>query len=120
MNEDRGMMKWLPYKSLNEQASILKQMRYQKGKREKPQISNEIAAEIDYILRFHLREKVRISYWDDGYPHEITGRISFLDTIYRCIHINGSSIPFSSLEKITLLEERAILEQWRYDFGQAY
>ena len=44
---DRGMKKWAPYKSLNEQWDVLDNLSASEQKVERPTISNEVAEEIN-------------------------------------------------------------------------
>ena len=47
---ERGMKKWAPYKSLNEQDKYLKKVSDNNKKISKPQISSDEAEEINEIL----------------------------------------------------------------------
>ena len=73
---DRGMVKWMPYKSLVEQTSFLARMRYEKNKKPRPHISSDRAREINEILVTYEGEEVAARYYHDGYLYDLTGRIS--------------------------------------------
>ena len=62
---DRGMKKWAPYKSLNEQWSTLDQIKKEEIK-EKPKISNEKAEEINDILVNYEGQELTIRYFRKG------------------------------------------------------
>ena len=47
---DRGMKKWAPYKTLDDQWTTLDKLHQSEEKIEKPQISNEVAEEINNKL----------------------------------------------------------------------
>lgn len=106
MNESRGMIKYQPYQSLTEQASILSRMRYEKNKRPKPLISSDMAEEINEILVHYEREKVRARYYEDGYVYELPGVISFIDSTFKALTIQGKRIPFSRLVGLERLETK--------------
>lgn len=63
---DRGMKKWAPYKSLNEQADSLQKARESKVVVEKPMISNEAAEEINEILVNYHGQELIVKYFRNG------------------------------------------------------
>ncbi|MCQ2742954.1 MAG: YolD-like family protein [Bacilli bacterium] len=97
MNNDRGMAKWMPYKSLVDQTSSLARMRYKKNKIEKPRISNDKAEEMDEILRDYSGETVKAKYWEDGYIYEIEGPILKIDVFERVLRFIGKNVPLKNL-----------------------
>lgn len=97
MNKDRGMMKWEPYRSLNEQSSFLSKMLYEKNKIQKPQMAKEKAEEINEILCHYSGEEVTATYFDDGYLYSLTGTILKIDAVYRFLTIDEKRIAFRSL-----------------------
>ena len=78
---NRGMKKWAPYKSLNEQADFINKMYYEKHKIEKPKISSDVADDINEILTNYQNELLTITYFDDGYVYSIDARIYKIDII---------------------------------------
>ena len=97
MNEDRGMMKWAPYKSLIEQSTVLARMRYEKGKKPRPLISSDRAREINDILVNYTGEEVDAEYYEDGYRHRIAGIISEISALYKYLVIAEKRISFVDL-----------------------
>lgn len=97
MNSDRGMMKWMPYQSLVEQASFLAVMRRQKARISKPRISSERAEKINEILTTYCGEEVKVKYYDDGFLHFLDGTISKIDATWRYILLQGKRIDFRNL-----------------------
>ena len=95
--EDRGMKKWAPYKSLIEQGAALNKLRYQKNKIEKPKISNERAEEINSILSFYDNETLAIKYFKDGYLYWIDGKLDKIDPLFTCLEINKHTIAFKDI-----------------------
>jgi hypothetical protein len=93
--KDRGMMKWLPYKSLDQQSDYLAKMAYERGKQAKPQLSTERAESINDILINHTGEKVTLTYYHDGYLYVEKGILQCVDTIYKFVIINDNKILFS-------------------------
>ncbi len=101
--KERGMMKWLSYKSLNEQEKALNKMLEKKTRIEKPSISKEKAEEIDEILQNYAGEEVRLYFFANGHVKESFGEIDKIDPIYKIIEMNHIRIQFSmivGLEKI--------------------
>ena len=97
MNDDRGMMKYAPYKSLIEQSSVLARMRYEKGKRPRPLISSDRAREINEILTHYQGEEVDAEYYEDGYRHRVQGVISEISAMFRYLIIGEKEIRFADL-----------------------
>jgi hypothetical protein len=63
---DRGMKKWAPYKSLNEQWDVLDNLEKSDEYIEKPKISNEVAEEINSRLVNYSGEEIEIFYYKKG------------------------------------------------------
>ena len=63
---DRGMKKWAPYKSLNEQETFLNQMREKRSRIEKPIISQDLAEQINYLLLNHNNKELLFTYGGNG------------------------------------------------------
>ena len=60
---ERGMKKWAPYKSLNEQQNYLDKLHEKQEKAERPRISSDEAENINEILVNYHGEELVISYW---------------------------------------------------------
>ena len=109
MNDaDRGMIKWAPYKSLVEQSPILARMRYEKGKRPRPQISSDRAREINEVLVTYGGEEVDAEYYEDGYRHHIQGVISEISALFKYIVIGERKIGFKDLLDLSSNEKTPI------------
>jgi hypothetical protein len=93
--KDRGMMKWLPYKSLDQQSDYLAKMAYERGKQPKPEFSKERAESINDVLIRYAGEKVVLTYYHDGYLYKEEGVLQCVDTIYKFVIINDNKILFS-------------------------
>jgi len=100
----RGMKKWLPFSSLEEQKPTLQQMKYQKGKCPKPQISGDQAENIDTILRDYQNKLLLITHYDDGYVltlEETIKKVSCQDCI---IKTETKTISFANLINIEIIK----------------
>jgi len=97
MSSDRGMMKWMPYKSLVEQSTVLAKMLYEKRKTPRPQISSDRAEEINEILVNYDFETVHAKYWEDGYLYYLDGIISKIDAMNQALDIAGKRIALRNL-----------------------
>lgn len=76
---DRGIKKWAPYKTLEEQDFTLKSHKEKEEKIEKPTISAEFAEEINEILVNYSGELLHIKYYKNGKILEINERIKRID-----------------------------------------
>ena len=94
---DRGMKKYMPFASLVEQQVYLKKMIYEKGKKPKPQISNEQARKIDRLLKEHLEDKMLFKFYLDGYIYTYEGVIQYLDVKNKKIVIDDYLIPLQNI-----------------------
>ena len=82
---ERGMKKWAPYKSLNEQDKYLKKLHDDKVKIEKPQISSDEAEQINEILSNYQQEEVVITYWRNNSINTIITIIKKIDVLNKKI-----------------------------------
>ena len=102
--KDRGMMKWLAYKSLDQQADYLSKMAYERGKQSRPLHSNEEAEEINDVLVNYQGGSVLLRYYDDGYTYEVTGKIAKIDSIYKMILIADIKVYFRDIIELRNLD----------------
>jgi hypothetical protein len=101
---NRGMKKWAPYKSLNEQADFINKMYYEKHKIERPKISNEVAEDINYILlNYNNEDELKITYYDDGYVYTIIKIIYKIDVNNKRLYLDRTS--YISFENLLNLEK---------------
>ncbi len=89
---DRGMKKWAPYKSLNEQWSTLDNLYKNEDKVEKPQISNEAAEEINDILVNYHGQELDFYYYKNGYILKEKSTIKKIDAFNRKLILNNQKI----------------------------
>jgi hypothetical protein len=97
---DRGMMKWAPYKSLDQQADFLAKMAYERGKKPRPLHSSDEAEEInDFLVNYHQQETA-LTYFYDGYSRTTAGIITEINTIYKYIKISDEKVFFRDIISI--------------------
>ncbi len=101
MINDRGMLKWAPYKSLEAQADYLAKLEYERNKIPCPHISSDKAEEINEILSNYKNEMVVAKYWYDGYIYTIHGIIREISLMYQQLTIDEVEIPFKVLTSLT-------------------
>lgn len=95
---DRGMKKWAPYKSLNEQASSLQKAREAKVSIEKPSISDDEAEQINNILVNYQGQELLVKYFRDGKIYEDVIIIKRIDTYEKKLVLpNRKSIKLSEI-----------------------
>ena len=76
---ERGMKKWAPYKSLNEQENYLNKLHKDNEKVEKPRISSDAAEEINEILVNYHGEELLITFFRNNRVQNISTVIKKID-----------------------------------------
>lgn len=95
---DRGMKKWAPYKTLNEQWSTLEELHKNEEKVERPTISNEVAEEINDKLVNYNGEELELYYYKNGRILKEKSTIKKIDAMERKIYLtNGVKILLKDL-----------------------
>lgn len=93
---DRGMKKWAPYRSLPEKDIFDNKMKKKREEIKKPQISNEEAEEINYLLINHNNKELVFTVFNNGKMQTIIGKIKKIDIINKTIYLLAG-------EKISLI-----------------
>lgn len=86
---DRGMKKWAPYKSLNEQWEVLDNLSASEELIERPTISNEVAEEINDKLVNYNGEELEFYYYKKGRILKEKSTIKKIDAFERKIYLNN-------------------------------
>jgi hypothetical protein len=95
---DRGMKKWAPYKTLNEQWSTLDELHKKEERVERPTISNEVAEEINDKLVNYNGEELEFYYYKNGRILKEKSTIKKIDAMERKIYLtNGVKILLKDL-----------------------
>ena len=76
---ERGMKKWAPYKSLNEQENYLNKLHKDNEKVEKPRISSDAAEEINEILVNYHGEELLITFFRNNRVQNVSTVIKKID-----------------------------------------
>ena len=98
---ERGMKKWAPYKSLNEQQSYLDKLHEKQEKVERPRISSDEADNINEILVNYHGEELLIEYWRNEKINAVSSILSKIDPINKKIVLPlRKTIYFSELIRI--------------------
>ncbi len=98
--KERGMKKWMAYKSLTSQGDYLNKMRNEKSLEERPLISESKAEEINNILSNYQGETVVMSAYLGGHVKVIEGQIEKIDPIYKTLEIKNMKISFKNIVEI--------------------
>ena len=99
---ERGMKKWAPYKSLNEQDDYLNKLHKDLNKETRPKISSDEADEINEILVNYHGEELIISYWRNDKTNTISSILTKIDPVNRKIVLpERKTIYFRELIRIT-------------------
>ena len=98
---ERGMKKWAPYKSLNEQEEYLNKLHQKRNKAERPKISSDEAENINEILVNYHGEELIITYWRNEKINNISSILSKIDPVNKKIVLpERKTISFTELIKI--------------------
>ena len=101
---ERGMKKWAPYKSLNEQENYLNKLHQNQNKVERPRISSDEADNINEILVNYHGEELLIEYWRDEKINTVSSVLSKIDPVNKKIVLPlRKTIYFSELIRIERL-----------------
>lgn len=91
---DRGMKKWAPYKTLQEQWETLDNIHSSNEKIEKPKISNEQAEEINDILVNYHGQELEIIYYKSGRLLKEKSTIKKIDAFERKLVLDNNKIIY--------------------------
>ena len=95
---DRGMKKWAPYKTLEDQWSTLDNLYKSEEKVEKPLISNEVAEEINDKLVNYQGQEYEFYYYKNGRILKEKSSIKKIDAFNRNLLLtNGIKISLRDL-----------------------
>lgn len=95
---DRGMKKWAPYKTLEDQWSTLDNLYKSEEKVEKPLISNEVAEEINDKLVNYQGQEYEFYYYKSGRILKEKSTIKKIDAFNRSLLLtNGIKISLRDL-----------------------
>ena len=101
---ERGMKKWAPYKSLNEQEDFLNMLHQKQAKVERPRISSDEAENINEILVNYHGEELLIEYWRNDKLNTVSSILSKIDPVNKKIVLPlRKTIYFSELIRIERL-----------------
>ncbi|HNY74446.1 MAG TPA: hypothetical protein PLX93_03415 [Bacilli bacterium] len=100
----RGMKKWRPFSSLEEQKPSLQQMKYQKGRCPKPQISRDQAEKIDGYLHDYRGKCFQITFYEDGYVLTLEEMIQKVSCESCTIKTESRTISFNNLINLEILK----------------
>ena len=84
---DRRMLKWLPFEALETQGQALKELYHALEKTDKPVLSEDQLALMQYKLEMALKTQAQLTFkvYNQGYIAYISGQIERLDMINRTI-----------------------------------
>lgn len=103
---DRGIKKWAPYKTLEEQDFTLSKHKEKEEKIEKPTISADFAEEINEILVNYQGENLLIKYYKNGKIIEVEGIIKKIDPYEKkIVLLTRKTIAISEIVSIEIKEE---------------
>lgn len=103
---DRGIIKWNAFDALVGYSSMLEEMRYRLGKKEKPILSDDVYEQLnrDLISAWQNHQELQIRYYHDGYGKFTFGTIRRLDFTNRLIILStGEKFKAEDIIGLTIL-----------------
>ena len=97
---DRGMKKWLPYKSLTEQGGYLSEIIARKSVEEQPIPMEDEAEKIDSFLRNYADGEIELRYFTSGHVHHYKGVPIRVDFRKKRIAVASFEVPFAAIVEI--------------------
>ena len=98
---ERGMKKWAPYKSLNEQEGFLNKLHKEQNKEVRPKISADEAENINEILVNYHGEELQITYWRNDKINTVSTVLKKIDALNKKIVLpDRRTINFAELIRI--------------------
>jgi hypothetical protein len=97
---DRGMKKWAPYASLIEQKSTISKMKNHRKQVKKPQLSQDMANEINACLLRAKDQHAIIHYFFEGSKHELAGVVTKINYDQKWLRINEFTLSFGFILSI--------------------
>jgi hypothetical protein len=91
---DRGMKKWAPYASLIEQKGTISKMKKHREQVIKPQLSQDMANEINACLLRAKDQIFVIEYFFEGSKHRISGLVTRINYDQKWLMINEFKLSF--------------------------
>ena len=84
---DRGIMKWNPFDALAGHGTLISAIKYNLGKKDKPTLSDDQYEDMNRTITEAINEnkEVVVTFFSDGYFHEMSGYIKKVDFINCCI-----------------------------------
>ena len=104
MNNDRGMIKWAPFNSLMNGKNIVNSLLFEKGKINKPNISEEEKniLEEKIIEAYYCQNIILITYYKDGFLLKTKAKVKKIDSVYKTIYLsNQTKLLFNQILYIT-------------------
>ena len=101
---DRGIKKWVPYKSLKEQWTTLDQVHQDEQKIEKPTISEEEAEQINNLLVNYHNQEIIINYFRNGTILEEVCTIKRIDTFEKKLYLSNRKVI--KLEELVSIKDK--------------
>jgi hypothetical protein len=97
---DRGMKKWSPYASLIEQRGTIFKMKKHREQVKKPQLSQDMANEINACLLRAKDQNVVIDYFFEGSKHHVSGLVTKINYEQKWLTINELKLSFALILSI--------------------
>ena len=93
MNNDRGMIKWAPFNSLMNGQNIVNSLVFEKGKVNKPSISEEEQKILEekIIEAYYCQNMILITYYKEGFLLKTKAKVKKIDSIYKTIYLNNQT-----------------------------
>lgn len=90
---DRGTVKWAPFNSVIDGNQILKEIKFEKSKIQKPILSDEQISDLEekIITAYTQNIKISLYFYKNEHINTIDGKITKLDSVNKLIIINNTT-----------------------------
>ncbi len=102
---DRGMIKWAPFNSVINGSQVIKEIKFEKSKINKPILSEEQIANLEekIITAYAGNSVIKLYFYKNEHINIIDGKITKLDSVNKKIIINNkTSIYFNNIIDILI------------------
>ncbi|MDQ1143781.1 hypothetical protein QE429_000608 [Bacillus sp. SORGH_AS 510] len=96
---DRGIVKWQAAFQLPELAKTQRNFWRDTERTRKPIIDEHEAEEFDLRIAYAMEygHAVKVAIWHDGFTHEVTGRVHYVDPLTKELRIEAKSGEFERI-----------------------
>lgn len=104
---DRGIIKWAPFDALVGFNQMVKDLKYQLAKKDRPLLEEDQLAEMDQTIKssINLHRELQIQYYQDGYIKSMYGYVYKIDLIERYLELHSHiQVALDDIVHLTIID----------------